>query len=310
MSKLGMREMLEAGAHFGHQTRRWNPKMSKYIFGPRNGIHIIDLQQTVPLLKQAYTFVVNLVANGGKVLFVGTKKQAQDIIAEEAKRAGQHYVNNRWLGGMLTNFKTVKQSVDRMRSIEEMSKDGTFEKLPKKEVINLSRELGKLEKNLLGVKDMGKLPGAVFIIDPNLEYIAVCEARKLGIPVVATVDTNCDPDVIDHPIPANDDSIRAVKLFVSSVADACLEGAAQYQERLAEKRAKGDIADEEAPSEANGAKQHTKKGKRKQPQVDVIHNVVEHVKNGNGALLDSDELAPDMDDDDGADLKLSSSHHA
>lgn len=238
MSKIGMRDMLEAGAHFGHQTRRWNPKMRPYIFGPRNGIHIIDLQQTVPLFKNAFDYVVKTVANGGKILFVGTKKQAQSVVADEATRASQHYVNSRWLGGMLTNFKTIRNSVERMREIETMSQDGTFEKLPKKEVVHLTRELAKLEKNLLGVKEMNKLPAAVFLIDPNKEHIAVYEARKLGIPVVATLDTNCDPDVVDYPIPANDDSIRSIRLFVSKMADACLEGAAEFQERAAARQAK------------------------------------------------------------------------
>lgn len=289
MSRIGMREMLEAGAHFGHQTRRWNPKMKKYIFGPRNGIHVIDLQQTVGLLRTAYNFVTDSVAHGGKVLFVGTKKQAQDIIAEEASRAGQYYVNNRWLGGMLTNFKTVKQSVDRLRAIEEMAKDGTFDKLPKKEVFGLTRELAKLEKNLSGVKDMSRLPKAIFVIDPNLERIAVDEARKLGIPVVATVDTNCDPDMIDYPIPANDDSIRSVRLFVSNLADACVEGAARHEEYLAQKRSSGEMKET-----AEGAQEEnqSKKSKRKQPQVDVIHAVV----NGNlKAKEDSDELGLDVE---------------
>jgi small subunit ribosomal protein S2 len=293
-----MREMLEAGAHFGHQTRRWNPKMSKYIFGPRNGIHIIDLQQTVGLMRDAYNFITETVAGGGKVLFVGTKKQAQDAVAEEALRAGQYYVNNRWLGGMLTNYKTVKQSVDRMRAIEEMAKDGTFEKLPKKEVFGLTRELAKLEKNLSGVKDMTKLPRAIFVIDPNLERIAVDEARKLGIPVVATLDTNCNPDVIDYPIPANDDSIRSVRLFVSNIADACLEGAIRHEEVLAQKRASGEGKE----AGEGGNSEHGKKqpARRKQPQVDVIHTVATTpvAENGNGAAHDIDveiEVADDAD---------------
>lgn len=266
MSKIGMREMLEAGAHFGHQTRRWNPKMSKYIFGPRNGIHIIDLQQTVGLLKTAYNYIAESVGSGGKILFVGTKKQAQEIMAEEALRAGQYYVNNRWLGGMLTNFKTVKQSVDRLRAIEEMSKDGTFEKLPKKEVIKLSRELAKLEKNLSGVKDMTKLPKAIFVIDPNREHIAVDEARKLGIPIVATIDTNCNPELIDYCIPANDDSIRSIKLFVSAIADACAEGMIRHEEVLTQKRASGDSKDQDFSGEERQKKGPKKRG----PQVDII----------------------------------------
>lgn len=270
MSKIGMREMLEAGAHFGHQTRRWNPKMSKFIFGPRNGIHIIDLQQTVGLLRTAYNYIAETTGSGGKVLFVGTKKQAQEIIAEEATRAGQYYVNNRWLGGMLTNFKTVKQSVDRMRAIEEMAKDGTFEKLPKKEVIQLSRELAKLEKNLSGVKDMNRLPKAIFVIDPNREHIAVDEARKLGIPIIATLDTNCNPDLIDYCIPANDDSTRSIKLFVAAIADACAEGMVRHEEHLAQRRSSGD-----EKGEAMGGEDRPKKGppRKRGPQVDVIRNM-------------------------------------
>lgn len=272
MSKIGMREMLEAGAHFGHQTRRWNPKMSKFIFGPRNGIHIIDLQQTVGLLRTAYNYIVETVGTGGKVLFVGTKKQAQDIIAEEATRAGQYYVNNRWLGGMLTNFKTVKQSVDRLRAIEEMAKDGTFDKLPKKEVIQLTRELAKLEKNLSGVKDMNRLPKAIFVIDPNREHIAVDEARKLGIPVIATLDTNCNPDLIDYCIPANDDSTRSIKLFVAAIADACAEGMVRHEEVLAHRKANGESKEE---GFSGAGEDRPKKGapRKRGPQIDVIRNV-------------------------------------
>ena len=286
MARIGMREMLEAGAHFGHQTHRWNPKMKKFIFAPRNGIHIIDLQQTVGLLNKAYDFIVGTVAHGGKVLFVGTKKQAQEIVVQEAVRSGQYYVNNRWLGGMLTNFKTVKQSVDRMRAIEEMSKDGTFEKLPKKEVFGLTRELAKLEKNLSGVKEMTRLPKAVFVIDPNLEKIAVDEARKLGIPVVATLDTNCDPDLIDYPVPANDDSIRSVALFVSNIADACLEGAARHEEILAQKRARGEI--KEAGEESNGKEENGHKlSKKKQPQIDFVPSLKTL-----GVDVESEDLIP------------------
>lgn len=224
MNCISMREMLEAGAHFGHQVRRWNPKMKKFIFSSRNGIHIIDLQQTVILVKKTYDFVSKITSQGGKILFVGTKKQAQEVINREANRAEQYFVDNRWLGGMLTNFKTIKQSVDRMRSIEQMSSTGMLEKLPKKEVFRLSRQLHKFEKSLTGVKTMNKLPKAVFIIDPNLEKIAVDEAKKLKIPVIAIVDTNCNPDLIDFPIPANDDSIRSINLFVRIISDACIEG--------------------------------------------------------------------------------------
>lgn len=243
MAEPTMREMLEAGVHFGHQTNRWNPKMSKFIFGKRNGIHIIDLQKTVPLFSSAYKFIVNTVAKGEKILFVGTKKQAQDVISEEAVRAEQFYVNNRWLGGTLTNYRTIKASIDRLRVIEKMELDGTFERLSKKEVLQLTRERGKLEKNLGGIKDMTKLPGAVFIIDTKKEHIAVAEARKLGIPVVAVVDTNCNPDEIDHLIPGNDDAIRAIRIFVTKAAEAALEGHAIHQKTLQTQRDNKDAAE-------------------------------------------------------------------
>ena len=226
-----MKQLLEAGVHFGHQTRRWNPKMNQYIFGVRNGIHIIDLQHSVRAFRNAFNFIVNTVAAGKPVLLVGTKKQAQDVVRDEAKRAGQFFVTNRWLGGTLTNFHTVKGSIERLRSIEKMAVDGTFERLTKKEVIGLTREQEKLEKGLGGIKDMGDLPGAVFLIDVVKEHIAVKEARKLEIPVVALVDTNCDPDLIDHAIPGNDDAIRAIRLFASKIADACLVGAKLARER-------------------------------------------------------------------------------
>jgi small subunit ribosomal protein S2 len=219
-----MKQLLEAGVHFGHQTKRWNPKMKPYIFGARNGIYIIDLQKTVRYFKGAYSFVKETVAGGDKILFVGTKKQAQDAIAEEAQRAGQFYVNSRWLGGMLTNFSTIKGSIDRLKKIELMSQDGTYQLITKKEALNLEREKAKLEKTLGGIKTMNKLPGAIFVIDPKKETIAVKEARKLGIPVVAVVDTNCDPDDIDYIIPGNDDAIRAIRLFAARIADACVEG--------------------------------------------------------------------------------------
>jgi small subunit ribosomal protein S2 len=225
MPKITMKQLLEAGVHFGHQTKRWNPKMKPYIFGARNGIYIIDLQKTVRYFRSACNFVKDVAENGDSILFVGTKKQAQDAIREEAERAGQYYVNNRWLGGMLTNFATIKGSIDRLKKIEAMAEDGTFELLTKKECLQLERERIKLEKNLGGIKGMTKLPGAMFVIDPKKEAIAVCEAKKLGIPVVAVVDTNCDPDEIDHIIPGNDDAIRAIRLFVSSMAESSIEGA-------------------------------------------------------------------------------------
>ena len=224
MSVVSMKQLLEAGVHFGHQTRRWNPKMAEYIFTERNGIYIIDLQKTVKKLDEAYMFVRELSANGENVLFVGTKKQAGDSIKEEAERAGAYYVNARWLGGMLTNFKTIRRRIDRLTQLRKMEEDGTFDRLPKKEVVKLELEIEKLEKFLGGIKEMNKLPGALFIVDPRKERIAVAEAHKLGIPIVAIVDTNCDPDEIDYVIPGNDDAIRAVRLIASAMADAIIEG--------------------------------------------------------------------------------------
>ena len=225
MAVVSMKSLLEAGVHFGHQTRRWNPKMARYIFTERNGIYIIDLQKTVKKVEEAYSFLRETAAAGETILFVGTKKQAQDAIKEEATRANMFFVNERWLGGMLTNFKTIETRIKRLKELEKMAEDGTFEVLPKKEVIGLHHEMDKLEKYLGGIKDMPKMPGAIVIVDPKKEKIAIQEAHKLGIPVVATVDTNCDPDEVDFPIPANDDAIRAVKLLVSKLADAVIEGA-------------------------------------------------------------------------------------
>ncbi|MDK2862097.1 MAG: small subunit ribosomal protein [Thermodesulfobacterium sp.] len=233
MAHITMKQLLEAGVHFGHQTRRWNPKMKPFIFGERNGIHIIDLQQTLKYFEIAYEFVVNLVAEGGKLLFVGTKKQAQDTIREEAERCGMYYVNYRWLGGTLTNFRTIRQSVEKLKRIESWFEDGTIERFPKKERLKLERLKNKLERNLKGIKDMETLPQALFVVDPVHEKIAVKEARKLGIPIVAIVDTNCDPDLIDYIIPGNDDAIRAVKLITGKIADACLEGLEIYKEKVA-----------------------------------------------------------------------------
>ena len=230
MSVVSMKQLLEAGVHFGHQTRRWNPKMARFIFTERNGIYIIDLQKTVQKVDEAYEFVRDLAAKGESVLFVGTKKQAQNSIREEAERCNQFYVNERWLGGMLTNFRTIQTRIARLKELEAMFEDGTVEQYTKKEAMLMQRELQKLEKNLGGIKDMKKLPGAIFVVDSKKEEIAVKEARKLGIPVIATVDTNCDPDVIDFPIPANDDAIRAVKLLTSKIADAVLEGRQGQQE--------------------------------------------------------------------------------
>jgi small subunit ribosomal protein S2 len=246
MAQITMKQLLEAGVHFGHQTKRWNPKMKPYIFGARNGIYIIDLQKTVRYFKNSYQFLKQTVENGEKVLFVGTKKQAQDSISEEAIRAGQYYVNNRWLGGMLTNFSTIKGSIDRLKKIEIMSQDGTYDLLTKKEALDLERERAKLEKSLGGIKAMTKPPGAIFIIDPKKEAIAVKEARKLGIPIAAVVDTNCDPDDIDYIIPGNDDAIRAIRLFASRMADACIEGA-EAREASLRTDAEGGEAEAEAP---------------------------------------------------------------
>lgn len=224
MAIISMKQLLEAGVHFGHQTRRWNPKMAQYIFTERNGIYIIDLQKTVKKVDEAYNFIREVAAQGENILFVGTKKQAQEAMKEEATRCNMFYVNERWLGGMMTNFKTIQTRIARLRKLEAMEADGTFDLLPKKEVIGLRHEMEKLAKFLTGIKDMKKLPGALFIVDPRKEHNAVLEAHKLGIPIVATVDTNCDPDEIDHVIPANDDAIRAVKLLTAKIADAVLEG--------------------------------------------------------------------------------------
>jgi small subunit ribosomal protein S2 len=221
---LSVRALLDAGVHFGHQTKRWNPKMRPFIYGARNGVHIIDLDQTAKLFRRAFEFVADIVAKGGHVLFVGTKRQAQDIVIEEATRAGMFYVTNRWLGGTMTNFRTIKGGLDRLRNLERMKEDGTYEQLPKKEVARLEKERERFEKYLGGLKNMSALPHAVFIIDPHQEQIAVAEARKLNVPIIAITDTNCDPDSIDHIIPGNDDAIRSIKMITSRIADACVEG--------------------------------------------------------------------------------------
>jgi len=246
MAVITMKQLLETGVHFGHQTRRWNPKMKKYIYGERNGIHIINLEQTVELIENdVYPFVVDIAKQGKSVLFVGTKKQAQDAIKEEAERCGQFYVNSRWLGGMLTNFKTIRSRVDRLNKLNNMEKMGEFDLLPKKEVSKLKIERDKLETNLGGIKDMRSLPGLMFVVDPAQEDIAVKEARDLNIPIVAITDTNCDPDLIDHVIPGNDDAIRAVKLIASVIADAVIE-ANQGEEMKAEEVATEEVATEQA----------------------------------------------------------------
>jgi len=244
MSLVTMKELLEAGVHFGHQTRRWNPKMAPYIFGARNGIHIIDLQKTVQFFKAAYNFVVEKVADGGAVLFVGTKKQAMDAIAEEAGRAGMFYVNHRWLGGMLTNYSTISRSIERLKNFEAMKEDGSLKRFPKKEVLMMEKKAAKLERALGGIKNMGGLPQVMYVVDPRKEAIAVQEARKMGIPIVAIVDSNCDPTEIDYPIPGNDDAIRAIRLLTSRIADACIEG-----RRLREERLQGEMDKEMAAAQ-------------------------------------------------------------
>jgi small subunit ribosomal protein S2 len=262
-SAITMKQLLEAGVHFGHQTKRWNPKMKPYIFGARNGIYIIDLQKTVTLARNAFRFVSDAVARGGTVLFVGTKKQAQDAIREEAQRAGMFYVTNRWLGGTLTNFKTVKQGIERLKTIEKMSQDGTYDRLPKKEIASLEREREKLEKNLGGVKDLSRLPSALFIIDTKKEHIAVHEANRLGIPVVAVVDTNCDPQGIDYVIPGNDDAIRSIRLFTGKVAESCIEGKARYGAWVAEHgRDEREQDDRDAASERGSPRDRRGRGGR------------------------------------------------
>jgi len=249
MAVVSMKQLLEAGVHFGHQTRRWNPKMAPYIYMERNGIYIIDLQKTVKKLEEAYNFVRDTTAEGGTLLFVGTKKQAQDAVREEAERVGMYFVNARWLGGMLTNFKTMRTRIDRLAQLRKMQEDGTFDILPKKEVIKLTNEITKLEKYLGGVKEMKKLPSALFIVDPRKERNAIAEARKLHIPIVAIVDTNCDPDEIDYVIPGNDDAIRAIKLISQAMANAVVEGR-QGEDAAPAESAETVEAAEAAPAEA------------------------------------------------------------
>lgn len=249
MSVVSMKQLLEAGVHFGHQTRRWNPKMAEYIFTERNGIYIIDLQKTARKLEKAYNFIREISSEGKNVLFVGTKKQAQDSVKEEALRAGANYVNARWLGGMMTNFKTIRHRINRLKQLREMRENGTFDLLPKKEVIKLNLEIEKLEKFLGGIEDMTQLPGALFIVDPRKERIAVAEAKKLGIPIVAIVDTNCDPDEIDYVIPGNDDAIRAVKLISGAMADAIIEGREGKMGAAAEEYIENEEVSEEESAE-------------------------------------------------------------
>ena len=276
-----MKQLLEAGVHFGHQTKRWNPKMKPYIYGARNGIYIIDLQKTVSLFKTAYDFVVDTVAQGGSVLFVGTKKQAQEAIKEEAERCGMFFVNHRWLGGTMTNFVTIRLGIERLKYLEKIKADGTIQRFPKKEIINLDREYIKLLRNLGGIKEMDALPKAVFVIDPRKEGIAILEARKLEIPLVSVVDTNCDPDEIDYIIPGNDDAIRAIRLITSKIADACLEGKAKREEMLQseadkEGRIEETFAGKEGLEEKEGGSAPSPGG----PEVIIIRKLEETATEG------------------------------
>jgi small subunit ribosomal protein S2 len=247
-----MKQLLEAGVHFGHQTKRWNPKMKPYIFGARNGIYIIDLQKTVVLFDRIYSLIVDIVSKGEKILFVGTKKQAQDSVIEESKRCGMFYVSNRWLGGTLTNFRTIKNNIEKLKTLENMKTDGSVEQLSKKEALEMDREIEKLEYNLGGIKEMQKLPGLVFIIDPRKERIAAAEAKKLNIPSVGLLDTNCDPDEVDYTIPGNDDAIKAIRLFNAKIADACIEGRRRFEERLQTDR-RHEADDREEPGDNQDA---------------------------------------------------------
>jgi len=264
---INMKELLEAGVHFGHQTRRWNPKMKPYIFGARNGIHIIDLQKTVRLFKTTYEFIVRIVSEGHSVLFVGTKKQANDSIVEESERCGMFYVVNRWLGGTLTNFQTIRKSIARLKEVEAMKEDGSINRYKKKEILQMEKELSKLKKNLDGIKDMDELPGAIFVIDPKREKIAVREAKKLGVPVVAVADSNCDPDEIDFVIPGNDDAIRAIRLICSKIADACIEGHNLADERL---RAEAELQKEQEAAAAEAAVSVSGEGEEEGPEVIIL----------------------------------------
>ena len=259
---ISMKQLLEAGVHFGHQTKRWNPKMKPYIFGARNGIYIIDLQKTVAMARAAFRFVADITSRGGSVLFVGTKKQAQDVVQEEASRSGQFFVTSRWLGGTLTNFKTIKTGIERLKTLEKMKEDGTYDRLPKKEVAANEREREKLEKNLGGIKNLPRLPAAIFVIDTKKEHIAVHEANRLGIPVVAVVDTNCDPEGIDFIIPGNDDAIRSIRLFTGKVAEACIEGKSRHAKWVAEHGATEERGDDRDAASERGSKDRRDRGGR------------------------------------------------
>ncbi|MFZ7127836.1 MAG: 30S ribosomal protein S2 [Desulfobacterales bacterium] len=293
MAYVTMKELLEAGVHFGHQTKRWNPKMKPYIFGARNGIYIIDLQKTVRMFREAYDFISDLVAKGGSVLFVGTKKQARESIYEEANRCEMFYVHNRWLGGMMTNFQTVKHGIDRLNYLNSIENDGSINLFPKKERLKLAKERVKLDNNLGGIRTMGRLPGALFIVDPKNEAIAVREARRLGIPIVAVVDTNCDPDEIDYVIPGNDDAIRAIRLVAARIADACLDGKQRYLEK---QQAEADKKEPEAAS-VQGAEE-LKPGERKVisdgtagPVVEIIRRAQPETPKSEAAAVAEDDTA-------------------
>jgi small subunit ribosomal protein S2 len=292
MAYVTMKELLEAGVHFGHQTKRWNPKMKPYIFGARNGIYIIDLQRTVRMFKTAYDFIVDTVAGGKSVLFVGTKKQARDSIYEEANRCEMFYVHNRWLGGMLTNFQTIRQSIDRLNYLNNIQNDGSIELFPKKEQLKLGKERIKLDNNLGGIRTMNGLPGALFVVDPKNEAIAVREGRRLNIPIIAIVDTNCDPDDIDYIIPGNDDAIRAIRLITSRMADACIDG----QERLAEKQQAEADKDMEEESEVTAVSAELQPGERKVISDGTDGPVVEIIKRSADAIPQSGETVevPDV----------------
>ncbi|MCD6571243.1 MAG: 30S ribosomal protein S2 [Deltaproteobacteria bacterium] len=302
MSRVTMKQLLEAGVHFGHQTPRWNPKMKPYIFGARNGIHIIDLQKTVKLFDIACNFIRDTTADGGKLLMVGTKKQAQDSIEEEAGRAKAYYVNYRWLGGTLTNFSTIKKSIERLKWLETIIDNGTIENYPKKEQLHMKRTKIKLDRALTGIKDMERLPDAVYIVDPSKEYIAVREAKKLGIPIVAIVDTNCDPGMIDYVIPGNDDAIRAIKLFTSKIADSCLEGNAIYEEMLQTEAKEEEIPIEgQAPSIETPEATEAFLGKEIDEDIEVIikesdSSVQEDIADEKKDAGDKEEVTEDKED--------------
>ena len=292
MAYITMKELLEAGVHFGHQTKRWNPKMKPYIFGARNGIYIVDLQKTVRMFKTAHDFIFDVASKGKSILFVGTKKQARETIYEEANRSEMYYIHNRWLGGMLTNFQTIKKSIDRLNYLNTIENDGTIELFPKKERLKLGKERGKLDDNLGGIRLMNNLPGAIFIIDPKHEAIAIKEAKKLHIPVVAIVDTNCDPDEVDFVIPGNDDAIRSIRLISSRISDACIAGRQQFEEK---RQADADKTETAAPAVSLESKE-LKPGERKIISDGSNGPIVELIKRSKGLDIPGDTDADDLDD--------------